>query len=374
MDFLKTLLVYLSLTYATSVQGAPTPAPTEIPTATPVAVVETEASTPSVDLFTPATTDGTYTPVPAPTDTPAPTLTPAPAPTMTPNAEYKTLQQGDRGDRVKELQQRLKELGYLEGEVDGAYGAQTRRAVQRFQYYNGLSQDGIAGKNTLTVLYESESIVAAVTATPEPSATPTAAPSEMATVEATVNPPQEATATPNPTLVPPLSQPEATSQVEAGLTTLTLREDSNMVVNGSGEPLYAIVPEDGVTVEEMLRVYTDGAGEPLVDAAFLAQCLESWSWTPDAEKENAYTLDADGFQLVFTLEADESGDIAQAELTVDGKAVELEEGDVRRLADGTILIRAAVLEKAIGATYVWDAEENALVLHYVSKELADAQD
>lgn len=254
MDFLKTLLVYLSLTYATSVQGAPTPAPTEIPTATPEAVVETGAPASTTDFFTPETTDGTYTPPPAPTDTPVPTLTPAPAPTMTPNAEYRTLQQGDRGDRVEELQQRLKDLGYLEGEVDGAYGAQTRRAVQRFQYYNGLTQDGIAGKNTLTVLYESESIVSAVTATPAPSATPTAVPS--ATVEVTLNPPQEATATPDPTLVPPLTEPAASVPVEEGLTALTLQEDSNMVVNGSGRTALCIVPEDGVTVERMLHVYT----------------------------------------------------------------------------------------------------------------------
>ena len=52
MDFLKTLLVYLSLTYATSVQGAPTPAPTEIPTATPEAVVETGAPASTTDFFT----------------------------------------------------------------------------------------------------------------------------------------------------------------------------------------------------------------------------------------------------------------------------------------------------------------------------------
>ena len=58
MDFLKTLLVYLSLTYATSVQGAPTPAPTEIPTATPEAVVETGAPASTTDFFTPETTDG----------------------------------------------------------------------------------------------------------------------------------------------------------------------------------------------------------------------------------------------------------------------------------------------------------------------------
>lgn len=366
MDFLKTLLVYLSLTYATSVQGAPTPAPTEMPTATPAAVVETSAVQATADFSTPEITNDTYTPEPAPTNTAEPTLTPAPAPSMTPNTAYKTLQQGDRGDRVKELQQRLKDLGYLEGEVDGAYGAQTRRAVQRFQYYNGLSQDGIAGKNTLTVLYESESIVSAVTATPtvEPSATP----SPTVQAEITVNPPQEdATATPEPTLVPPLAP-----NVPEGLTALTLQEESNMVVNGSGEALSAIVPEDGVTVERVLRVYTDGTGEPLVDAAFMAQCLENWSWT--SEQEGAYTLNADGYVLQLSLEADENGDVASATLTVDGAEVALAAGDVRRLTDGTVLIRASLLEKAIGASYVWDTEENALVLHYVSKQLADAVD
>ena len=373
MDFLKTLLVYLSLTYATSVQGAPTPAPTEIPTATPEAVVETGTTATDATFFTPEAGDVAYTPVPAPTNTPVPTLTPAPAPTMTPNSEYKTLQQGDRGDRVKELQERLKELGYLDGEVDGAYGNQTRRAVQRFQYYNGLTQDGIAGKNTLTVLYESESIVSAVTATPEPSSTPS--PTLTSTPDvATVNPPQEedATATPNPTVVPPLTSPEAAS--EADQAALTLWEDSDVVVNGSGQALSAVVPEDGVTVEKVLRVYTDEAGEPLVDVAFMAQCLEHWAWTPVEGTDNVYTLDADGYALVFTLKTDAEGGVSTAALTVDGEVVALEDGDVRQLEDGTVLVRASVLEKAMAATYVWDSEENALVIHYVSKELAGAED
>ena len=369
MDFLKTLLVYLSLTYATSVQGAATPAPTEMPTATPVAVMETAATETQAADDTPTPTAGTYTPEPAPTNTPEPTLTPAPAPTMTPNTAYKTLQQGDRGDRVKELQQRLKDLGYLEGEVDGAYGNQTRRAVQRFQYYNGLTQDGVAGKNTLTVLYESESLVSALT--PTPTVTPTATPTQE--VQATLNlPAEEATPSPDPTLVPPLADAEASPQLH-GLTTLTLQEDSNVVVNGSGAPLSAIVPEDGVTVERVLHVYTDAMGEPLVDAAFLAQCLENWSWTPDATKENAYTLMADGYTLQLQVALDDNGDAISATLDVDGNTVDLALGDVRILADGTVLIRVSVLEKAIGATYVWEPEENALVLHYVSKELAGAE-
>ena len=41
MDLLKTLLVYMTLTFATTVQGAPTPAPTEAPTSVPSAMTET---------------------------------------------------------------------------------------------------------------------------------------------------------------------------------------------------------------------------------------------------------------------------------------------------------------------------------------------
>ena len=67
------------------------------------------------------------------------------------------------------------------------------------------------------------------------------------------------------------------------------------------------------------------------------------------------------------------GDVAEAALTVDGEAVELATGDVRRLADGTVLVRAAVFENAIGASYVWDEEENTLMLNYVNKMLTDVQ-
>lgn len=148
MDLLKTLLVYMSLTFVSSVQTAPQPTPKPEDLITP---------TPYVEI------------------TPAPTAQPTPVPTvdMTPNPAYKTLQVGDRGDLVREMQEKLIEYGYLDGEADGAFGNQTRRAVERFQYQHGLSADGIAGKRTLTVLYECEEIRLApdVTATPEPTAT-----------------------------------------------------------------------------------------------------------------------------------------------------------------------------------------------------------
>lgn len=56
---------------------------------------------------------------------------------------------GSRGEEVKEIQRRLKNWDYYNGSVDGIYGSQTKAAVIKFQKKNGLTADGIAGKNTL---------------------------------------------------------------------------------------------------------------------------------------------------------------------------------------------------------------------------------
>lgn len=78
-----------------------------------------------------------------PTATPTPTPTPTPRPTATPNP-YPTLSRGARGDAVKRLQQRLKELGYLAGSADGIYGEATQIAVTYLQFDMGLRQTGTA--------------------------------------------------------------------------------------------------------------------------------------------------------------------------------------------------------------------------------------
>ena len=56
---------------------------------------------------------------------------------------------GSRGEEVKEIQRRLKKWDYYNGAIDGIYGTQTKEAVIKFQKKNGLTADGIAGKNTL---------------------------------------------------------------------------------------------------------------------------------------------------------------------------------------------------------------------------------
>ncbi len=75
--------------------------------------------------------------------------------TMTPAQlqEQGILTVGAKGDEVKKLQQRLNDLGYLSGKVDGQYGGGTKRAVIAFQRRNGLDTDGVAGQETLAKLY-----------------------------------------------------------------------------------------------------------------------------------------------------------------------------------------------------------------------------
>ena len=59
---------------------------------------------------------------------------------------------GSRGEEVRQIQTKLKRWGYYDGNVDGIYGSQTLAAVKWFQRKNGLTVDGIAGKNTLEAM------------------------------------------------------------------------------------------------------------------------------------------------------------------------------------------------------------------------------
>lgn len=90
------------------------------------------------------------------------TENPAPAATHTPSElqAMGILTVGAKGDEVTRLQQRLKDLGYLSGKVDGQYGGGTKRAVISFQRRNGLQTDGVAGETTLAKLYAEDAVAA----------------------------------------------------------------------------------------------------------------------------------------------------------------------------------------------------------------------
>ncbi len=130
----------------------------------------------------------TPTPAPAAAVTPSPTAAPSSSPGSSSSSlfgTYDTIRAGNKGDRVKTLQQSLITLGYLSGKADGVFGSQTKNAVKAFQRNNRLTADGVAGKKTLTAIVSALSggsgaakTTSAPTATPSPAQTsaPTATP------------------------------------------------------------------------------------------------------------------------------------------------------------------------------------------------------
>lgn len=84
------------------------------------------------------------------TPTPLPTSSPTPTPDP-------TLKRGDESDRVQQLQERLMELDYMDlDESTKFFGPATEYAVQLFQRQHNLDQDGIAGSDTLNLLFSDQ--------------------------------------------------------------------------------------------------------------------------------------------------------------------------------------------------------------------------
>jgi len=68
------------------------------------------------------------------------------------NNNITSISQVATSSQNKQIQQKLKDLGYYSGSVDGIYGNATRNAVVAFQKANGLTADGVAGPKTIAAL------------------------------------------------------------------------------------------------------------------------------------------------------------------------------------------------------------------------------
>lgn len=66
---------------------------------------------------------------------------------------YTVLKFRSRGPEVSKLQQALNNKGFWAGNVDGIFGPKTEKAVIEFQKANKILIDGIAGKQTQSLLY-----------------------------------------------------------------------------------------------------------------------------------------------------------------------------------------------------------------------------
>jgi murein L,D-transpeptidase YcbB/YkuD len=71
---------------------------------------------------------------------------------------FNTVKRGSQNEDVKDLQKRLRDLGYsgIKGEVlsvDGIFGVSTEHALINYQATNGLTADGVAGAKTWRKIY-----------------------------------------------------------------------------------------------------------------------------------------------------------------------------------------------------------------------------
>ena len=402
MDLIRTLLIYMSATLTLAVQSTAAPKETPIPSPVPdTAIVET------VDTAEKGSETITAAPKAKEKEKETEKITPFPVPTITPNTKgYHNLTMGTKGKEVKKLQEKLIELKYLpDDSADGAYGRQTYNAVKKFQYYNGLKADGIAGRATQTNLFENDQIVPnpEQTAAPEVTAAPpeaTAVPEETAAPE-TAAPETEVPATEVPvTEVPvtevPVTEAPATeapaeetavpAETEAAKETETAPatdEDipevvenvdldadfyepvsGNVALNEGDGPLEFMVMEDGVPVTTRPRL-SQNENKIRVSLDDLCECVDGWQLTDDGV--GSVVLEAAGYTLVLYNE--DKGCSA----SVDGMEISMKEDDYDFATEGHF-INAQFLASALKGEAVWDQEESTLMLRIRDKEATQSAD
>ncbi|MGB3204455.1 MAG: peptidoglycan-binding domain-containing protein, partial [Crinalium sp.] len=72
-----------------------------------------------------------------------------------PYSNSTSLLPGNASNNTFAIQQRLRELGFYNGQIDGIFGTETNLALSRFQAQVGIFPDGIPGSDTLRVLFQS---------------------------------------------------------------------------------------------------------------------------------------------------------------------------------------------------------------------------
>lgn len=148
---------------------------TAVPTATP-SPLPLETATPGGIITLPTTTGNAWTTIApistighatmAPVTQPPTTASPSPTP-------QGALKKGSTGEAVREVQKKLKELGFLKGSADGDFGDATEAAVRAFQKQYGLTVDGKVGNATMAKLTTAKATMKPTASpTPRPTATP----------------------------------------------------------------------------------------------------------------------------------------------------------------------------------------------------------
>ena len=127
----------------------PSPGATGSPASNAASPPASNAATPPASnaVSPPASTPPSGTPRPAtPSTSAAPK--PAPKPTQTPAEPAALLARGASGERVRNLQHRLRQLEWFSGSITGRYEATTAAGVEGFQDKRGLRPTGAVDQRT----------------------------------------------------------------------------------------------------------------------------------------------------------------------------------------------------------------------------------
>ena len=160
-------------------------------------------------------------------------------------AEYRTLQQGDSGEDVLALKNRMYELGYFTGtKFSSEYNKITVERVKRLQKANGLEETGIATAALQELIFSDEvkdadgkTLAERAAETPSPQKT------------------KKPTATPKPT-VAPVTEPETPERNDAGFLT----EDTEYVFTDETDGHWLYLSD---TLQVEIKRYSD-PNAPLV--------------------------------------------------------------------------------------------------------------
>ena len=428
MDLMRTLLIYMSATMALAVQNTAAPQVTPVPSPAPNAVVETVA------LPGPGE-EGKITAAPPEQTGEAKNtakITPLPVPTITPNMKgYHNLAMGAKGKEVRKLQEKLIEMGYLaEGSADGAYGRKTFNAVKKFQYYNGLTADGIAGRKTQTNLFENPDAApnpevtpapetpAPAIATPDVTDTPEAEEPKAAEPEAAAEETGEPEAGETETETPEADVPETdTAEAEEAPEAETAETGEAGTENQTAEaPEATRAPGAGIkkadntgkseeeapeVVENVdldadvyeqitasvalnagdgpLEYIVNRDGMPMAVKPRVSQngarirvslddlCKCVDTWKLTDDGAGSVVLEAAGYTLVLYNE------VKGCSATLDGTAIPVKSDDVDFVSEGHF-INAEFLATALKGSAAWDQEESTLMLRIRDKEAVESKD
>lgn len=116
------------------------------------------------------------------------------------NAQNYIIKKGDYGSDVKDVQERLTELKYLNSDVTGYFGSDTVDAVRSFQKTNGLNVNGSIDEKTHDALFSDEAKSAPVknTTTVKKPITKSSKPAASGTPAPSVSPKPSAKPDPSP--------------------------------------------------------------------------------------------------------------------------------------------------------------------------------